>query len=207
VLRAIDQLGARTVLDIGGSWNPWLGDCITHMFDQLDPKMNRSITRDMSKITWFSGNINDYESWIPLFDHVARHGKFDFCSCTHTLEDIAYPEAALKYMPRIAKAGFMAMPSKYWELDRRQQFRGGVHHRWIFDKQGDHLMLYPKINLIEYMTRYDTNTPLIVGRGEEEIRVLWKDTIDFGIVNDDYLGPTFEHVVDMYDGLILNNNQ
>jgi hypothetical protein len=119
---------------------------------------------------------------------------------------LAYPEAALKYMPRIAKSGFIAVPSKYWELDRRQSFRGGHHHRWIFDNHNGLLKMYPKINLIEYMTQYNTNEPLIKQRGKTELRMLWDDTIDFSIINNDYLGPTFEDVVNMYEGLILKNN-
>lgn len=206
VIQKITDLDAKTVLDIGGSWNSWLGDRITHMFDFHDPNSNFGMTTNNKNIKWFPGNINDYESWIQIFEYVEEHGKFDFCNCTHTIEDLAYPEAALKYMPRIAKSGFIAVPSKYWELDRRQHFRGGHHHRWIFDNNNNLLMMYPKINLIEYMTQYNNNEPLIKLRGKTELRLLWDDTIDFSIINNDYLGPTFEDVVNMYEGLILNNN-
>jgi hypothetical protein len=56
------------------------------------------------------------------------------------------------------------------------------------------------------MTQYNTNEPLIKKRGKTELRMLWDDTIDFSIINNDYLGPTFEDVVNMYEGLILKNN-
>jgi len=206
VLKKINDLSAKTILDIGGSWNCWLGDQVTHMFDLHDPTTNFGMTTNNANIKWFSGNINDYESWVQIFEYVEQNGKFDFCNCSHTLEDIAYPEAALKYMPRVAKAGFVAVPSKYWELDRRLRFRGGHHHRWIFDNDKNVLKLYPKINLIEYLTQYDAHGSMIIEHGKKELRMLWEDTIDFSIINNDYLGPTFEDVINMYDYLILNNN-
>ena len=206
VIQKIDRISAKTILDIGGSWNSWLGDRITHMFDLHDPGLDSGMTANSKNIKWFPGNINDYESWAQIFQYVEEHGKFDFCNCTHTLEDLAYPEAALKYMPRVAKAGFIAVPSKYWELDRRTLFRGGVHHRWVFDNHEGILTMYPKINMMEYMTQYDANESLIKIRGETELRMLWDDTINFSVINNDYLGPTFEHVVNMYEGLILYNN-
>ena len=204
ILDHITESKVKTILDIGGSWNCWLGDRVTHMFDLHDPNTIKGMTTNSNKIKWFGGNINDYESWQHIFDYVDQYGKFDFCNCTHTLEDLAYPEAALKYMPRVAKAGFIAVPSKYWELDRRQLFRGGVHHRWIFDHSNNQLVMYPKINLIEYMTLFklDTTLQLLKEHGNTELRLLWQDDIDFTIANNDYLGPTFEHVVNLYEALV-----
>lgn len=56
------------------------------------------------------------------------------------------------------------------------------------------------------MIQYNTYEPLIKERGKTELRMLWKDSIEYNIINNDYLGPTFEDVVNMYDGLILHNN-
>jgi hypothetical protein len=201
VIAEIEHMNAKTILDIGGTWNCWLGERVTHMFDFNDPQSNMGMTANTHDMTWFKGNINDYEDWVQLFDYVEQHGKFDFCNCTHTLEDLAYPIVALKYMPKIARAGFIAVPSKYWELDRRLQFRGGHHHRWIFDKD-DVLTLYPKINLIEYMANYNHKSNIIEEHKKEELRLLWTDTLDFKIINNDYLGPRFEDVVDMYEYLM-----
>ena len=205
VIAAIDKLNAKTIIDIGGSYNSWLGNRVTHMFDMLNPTNNGMMSINDQNVKWFNGNLNDHEDWVQIFDYVEEHGKFDFCNCTHTLEDLAYPMAALKYMPRIAKAGFIAVPSKYWELDRRQEFRGGVHHRWICDNDKNVLQFYPKINLIEHMQIYNIQDSLIKQRGNTELRLLWNDTIDFSIVNNDFLGPTFENVVNMYHRLLAEN--
>jgi len=34
------------------------------------------------------------------------------------------------------------------------------------------------------------------------LRLFWKDSIDFRVINNDYLGPTAEAVVEMYKNLI-----
>lgn len=194
VLAEIKKQKAKTVLDVGGSWNSYLGSLTTHIFDMYPP--------NSSEVEWFQGSINSYEGWKPIFDYVEKHGKFDFVNCTHTLEDLAYPQAALDYMPRVAKAGFIAVPSKFWELERRQIFRGGHHHRWIFDSRNDVLTLWPKINLIEYMLPYNQIELQIQANKKKELRMFWSDTIEYKIINNDYLGPTFEDVVNYYHDLI-----
>jgi len=197
VIEKIAALDAKTVLDVGGSWNSYLGSLITHIFDLHDPKL--------PNVHWFQGSINSYEGWKPILDYVEINGKFDFVNCTHTLEDLAYPEAALRYLPQVAKSGFIAVPSKFWELERRQTFRGGHHHRWIFDSRDNVLTAWPKINLIEYMIPYNEIQDQINKRCKEELRMFWEDTIEWKIINDDYLGPTFEDVVNYYHNLIFDN--
>ncbi len=182
-----------TVLDIGATHNPFSQDFLTHTFD-LRPN-------EIPGIVSFAGDINQYEDWVPLFEYVEEHGKFDFVNCTHTLEDVAYPMAALKYMPKIAKEGFIAVPSKYYELQRRDSFRGGIHHRWIFDSKDGKLIAYPKINLIESLTWYPHGGE-IEEKANTELRVFWKDFIDFQVINNDYLGPTREAVIEMYQQLL-----
>ena len=183
-----------TLIDMGASWNPFSTEFLTHTFD-----INAN---NIPNIKSFKGDLNDYEDWQQLFDYVKQHGKFSFCNCTHTLEDIAYPLAALKYMPRIAKEGFIAVPSKYWELQLRDLMRGGHHHRWIFDNKNNTLLAYPKINLIEYMSPYQEMDKLIQDNSHLELRIFWKDDIVFEVINGDYLGPTFQDVINMYHGLM-----
>jgi hypothetical protein len=197
VIEKIAALNVKTVLDVGGSWNSYLGSLITHVFDLHDP--------NLPNVHWFQGSINSYEGWKPILDYVEINGKFDFVNCTHTLEDLAYPEAALRYLPQVAKSGFIAVPSKYWELERRQIFRGGHHHRWIFDSRDGVLTAWPKINLIEYMIPYNDIQDQIEKNCKKELRMFWEDTIEWKIINDDYLGPTFEDVVNYYHNLIFDN--
>ena len=195
VVQKIIDTKSKTVLDVGGSWNTYLKDYVTHTFDLFDP--------NIPGIHWFKGNLNSYEGWKPIFDYVEKNGKFDFVNCTHVLEDISYPEAALRYMPLVAKRGFIAVPSKYWELQRRDLLRGGHHHRWIYDNRNDVLTMWPKINLIEFMIPYDEFQPQIDLHANKELRMFWEDTIDYKIINDDYLGPTFQDVIRFYHDLVV----
>lgn len=194
VVSVIEDSGARSVLDIGASWNPYLSEYVTHVFDKFNPHL--------PNVHWFGGDLNDYESWEPIFEYVEQNGKFDFINCTHVLEDLAYPQTALKYMPRIGKRGFIAVPSKYWELQRRELMRGGHHHRWIMDSKNNVLTLWPKINLIEYMTLYDQCQEQIDNNANKELRMFWSKNIKYKVINDDYLGPSFEDVVNYYEELM-----
>jgi hypothetical protein len=210
VVDKINSLNAKTVLDVGGSFNNWLAEKVTHMFDFQDPHLDNgwSWRHIKSSATWFKGDINNHEDWYQIFDYVEKNGKFDFVSCTHTLEDLAYPMAALRNMPRIAKAGFIAVPSKYWELCRGVPGtpRGGHHHRWIFNNEQNKLLMYPKINLIEYMALYEQRRDLIIKNQPTELRLMWEDNIDFEVINNDYLGPRFEDVVNYYERLLIDGN-
>lgn len=188
------------VLEIGGSFNPAPCNKITKNFDLFVPPEEYD-DPSTPQIT-FCGDVCDYEDWTQLFIHVAKNGKFDYVICSHTLEDISYPQAALKYMPRVAKAGMIIVPSKCWELERRDLMRGGHHHRWIFDFKENELVLYPKINLIEYMNRYDDMKEQIELLSDLELIIEWDEKIKWRIVNDDYLGPEFEDVINMYEDLI-----
>ena len=153
----------------------------------------------------FLGNINDTEVWGDVREHVFMHGLWDFAICTHTLEDISNPALVCKYMQRFAKAGYIALPSKYEEFGRfgvGKTPRGYIHHRWVFDMENGGLIAYPKLNLIED-DRFDLicNHPKAADR--KELSLWWEGEIGMKIVNDDFLGPTEEAVNRYYDHLLI----
>lgn len=91
-------------------------------------------------------NVNDTQSTLQadicqekdcakLIIFVEQHELFDYCICTHTLEDLYNPFLALNYMSRIAKAGVITMPTMTDELSPVQSLNwsGYIHHRWIFE--------------------------------------------------------------------------
>lgn len=182
-----------TLLDIGCRGNTFNQDFLTHIFD-IDPT-------DVPGVVTFSGNINEYEDWVQILDYVEKNGKFDFCNCAHILQVTIYPMLALKLMPKIAKQGFISVPSKFYELQNRDLFKGGIHHRWIWNDVNGKLIAYPKLNLIETLTFFP-HGEMIENKADTELRIFWKDTIDFEVINNDYLGPTKEAVVGMYQNLI-----
>jgi hypothetical protein len=187
------------VVDIGGSVNytNWSYDLTDYIIDMND--------FESSRIKVFKVNLNYENDWKVVERYVEENGKFDFCLCSHTLEDLALPALTLKMMPKIAKEGFIATPSKYAELSKvaDQPWLGYIHHRWIYTFKNGVYTALPKLNFIEHI-------PELVGIGDPnreiyEMSFFWKDDIKFEILNNDYLGPSVEHVVGYYE-LLLNDD-
>ncbi len=195
VVKAVDDLKKSrgenfSLIDIGASHNPFHREYLTHTFD--------IVPAEISGVTAFLGNMNRYEDWLPILKHVEENGKFSFANCTHTLEDLANPMLVLEMLPRISEQGFIAIPSKYNELQRREgNFRGTMHHRWFFNIENNYLVAYPKIPIVDHIT-FHPHELIIEERAELELRMFWIGKIDFSIANNDYLGPTAEAIVDIY---------
>ncbi|HEY8571002.1 FkbM family methyltransferase [Phenylobacterium sp.] len=178
-----------TVIDVGAAANPWSAEVLDATFDMSECGVAP---------LHFRGNLNDSRSFDEVLRHVARHGRFSYCICSHTLEDLAYPAMALEMLPRIAEAGYIAVPSRYLESLRPEgPYRGFIHHRWVLDTLGDELILAPKLPFLEHLSL-----------GEEggwtaqpdrfEFQMTWRGAINFKALNGDYMGPTMGDVVDMY---------
>jgi len=142
----------------------------------------------------FSYDLSMESEWQPLLDYVARHGLFDLCICTHTLEDLFNPIPALKFMPAIAREGFISTPSVTCELAHVQssQFLGYVHHRWLFSYDQDQLELISKLGYLEH-----TATGIKHDAAHEEIQYHWRDHLPFRVLSQ--LGPTADAMVATYD--------
>lgn len=188
------------VLDIGGvaDYTTWSHDITDYMVD-----LN---SFEHPRIKLFNFNINHESQWEPLFKFVEENGKFDFCICSHTLEDIALPAVTLRNMPLIAKEGFVATPSKFAELNRigTQPWLGHIHHRWIFTFKDGVYIAIPKLSFTEHITEL-----VNMGSSDENISDLnffWKDDIEFKVLNNDYMGPSVQHVISYYT-VLLNDDQ
>jgi FkbM family methyltransferase len=178
-----------SVIDVGAAANPWSAEVLNATFD-----MNEVQVAPLH----FQGNFNDSRSWDPVLRHVARHGRFSYAICSHTLEDLAYPAMALEMLPRIAEAGYIAVPSRYLESLRPEgPYRGFIHHRWVLDNVGEDLILAPKIPLLEHLALADeASWPERSDRFE--FQMMWRGAIAFHPMNGDYLGPSRNHVINMY---------
>lgn len=79
--------------------------------------------------TWIQRDICDKQPY-PFNDK-----ELDFVICSHTLEDIRDPLWVCSEMIRIAKAGYIEVPSRVWESCRGSERRiaGLSHHRWLID--------------------------------------------------------------------------
>ena len=191
------------IIDIGGGKEKHVPD----KFDFIDATMD---FRDVDKehIKHFSGNINDPFLWEKVDKEVSEKGKYDYCICTHTLEDIAYPAYVLKKINQIAKAGIISVPSKYREFKRFELdgiIRGYSHHRWIVTMKNMKLKFFPKVSIVENIVFNDIGA--ISQPHIEELFVVWKDSIEFEIFNNDWLGPSPSEFFTNFTDQIKNTDE
>lgn len=98
-------------------------------------------TERFSESTWVARDLCDREPW-PYPDRF-----FDFCTCSHTLEDIRDPLWVCSEMQRVSKRGYIEVPSMRFELTRGREAGvpvGLSHHFWVIERRGDELIFHPK---------------------------------------------------------------
>jgi len=208
-LQAISKNRNLKILDCGGGINSWLGDLVTHVMDlSSDPSSKRVIV----------GDLCDSETWALLDDK-----EFDFVNCTHTLEDIRDPKFVINQMNRVAKAGFIAVPSAEQEFAFLQSkgYLGYGHHRWIFKAIGAKLIAWPKFPAVSSprmairkrffgkprLIKLANQLPLplitkVASRetdkkltNECELGLIWIGNIDFNYFYDDFAGRSVEELI------------
>jgi hypothetical protein len=120
------------VLDVGGGARPlpradWVLDAIGYeQRGQLGWNGDRTTER-FEASTWVRRDVCDREPW-PFADH-----QFDFAICSHTLEDVRDPVWVCTELQRVARAGYIEVPSLREELTYGIQgpWVGWGHHRWL----------------------------------------------------------------------------
>lgn len=138
--RLLERLGPdEVVLDIGGWGDPferadWVIDVFpyeTRGFYERQgwgEQRNRHAER-FTQQTWIQRDVCDREPF-PFADR-----SIDFVICSHTLEDIRDPIWVCAEMNRVAKAGYIEVPSRLEEQSWgcAGQYVGWDHHRWLID--------------------------------------------------------------------------
>ena len=121
------------VLDVGGGGRPfarsdWVLDLMRYedrgLYGAPDPGAEQFGPR-----TWVVRDICDREPF-PFDDD-----EIDFAICSHTLEDIRDPIWVCSELSRIARAGYVEVPSRLEEQARgvHGPWVGWSHHRWLTD--------------------------------------------------------------------------
>lgn len=189
------DLTGLKVVDIGGanSFNAYNNNAV---IDIREPLIKTPYS--------FIGNIDEPVIWEDVMSHVRKHGKWDYAICTHTLEDIHNPIYVAKQIEKIARKGLIVEPSKYRELIKFSgNFRGFIHHYWIFDIREGELIALPKINYIEdsYFDKVNQHEFF------EELIIEWETEINLKALNNGqpYGTETMsgeEHIKQLYKQLI-----
>lgn len=168
------------VLDIGGWADPlpradWVIDLMPYETRGLYEREGWVGARDepperFSADTWIVRDICDREPY-PFAD-----GALDFAVCAQTLEDVRDPLFVCSEMIRIARAGYVEVPSRLEEQSWgvAGDFVGWPHHRWLIDLEGERLTFAQKPHSIH--ARRDQQFP----RGfwqrlseDERVEALW----------------------------------
>jgi hypothetical protein len=108
--------------------------------------------------------------------------SIDMLICSHTLEDIRDPLWVCAEMMRIAKAGYIEVPSRLSESCRGQEpgIAGLSHHRWLIDIGDNSLRFLQKFHLIH---NWQYSLPAsVLRRLDERERVswlFWRESFDF----------------------------
>ncbi len=124
------------VLDIGGSAAPFrranvVLDFLDYEKRNPNPSFLSGIPEHFTKQTWFVRDVCDSSKPFPFQDK-----EFDFVNCGHLLEDVRDPFFVIKEIQRVAKRGYLEVPTRFCEqLKWAEQRRicGFSHHRWFVD--------------------------------------------------------------------------
>jgi hypothetical protein len=94
---------------------------------------------------WTQLDLCDHRPW-PFADKA-----FDFAVCSHLLEDVRDPIWICSELRRIARAGYIEVPSRVQEQSKgveNPRHAGYWHHRWLVEKHGGGLRFRHKPHVL-----------------------------------------------------------
>jgi len=179
--RLLELLGPDdVVLDVGGWADPlaradWVIDLLPYETRGLYERRGWAGSRPaeserFTEETWIERDLCDREPY-PFAD-----GSVDFAVCSHTLEDLRDPLWVCAELDRIAKAGYIEVPSRLEEQSWGVEgpFVGWSHHRWLIDVEEAHIGFTFKTHEIHF--RPECHFPAGFWQrlsDEERVQSLW----------------------------------
>jgi ubiquinone/menaquinone biosynthesis C-methylase UbiE len=128
--------------------------------------------------TWVERDICDRDPW-PFAD-----GQFDFAICSHTLEDVRDPVWVCSELTRVARAGYVEVPSRLEEQawGVAGEWVGWSHHHWLCDVGEDEITFVLKPHVIHARPQYYLEAPLVstLTPAERVATMFWQDGFSFG---------------------------
>lgn len=180
VSRILEQLTpSDIVLDIGGWACPF--NRANYIID-AEPYETRGYYRTFGAAPFQAGPTEHFrnETWIrrDLCEHTPypfADKSIDFVICSHTLEDLRDPLWVCSEMARIAKRGYIEVPSRPAESSRgweHPRLAGLSHHRWLIDITGSHIRFLMKYHRIHSHWRLSLPASHLQSMLEEQ-KVQW----------------------------------
>src|SRR5581483_4027597 len=101
-------------------------------------------TERFGAASWVKRDICAREPW-PFAD-----GQFDYAVCSHTLEDVRDPIWVCDELIRVARAGYIEVPSRLEEQSYGFQgpWVGWGHHHWLIDLEREGLTFVYKHHVL-----------------------------------------------------------
>jgi hypothetical protein len=163
------------VLDVGGAMKPfnranWIMDALPYE-QRGELGTIGGATEHFTKDTWVMRDFCSREPW-PFADK-----QVDFVICSHTLEDVRDPIWMCSEFNRIAKAGYIEVPSRLEEQTYGFQgpWTGWSHHRWLIDVDLNEITFVHKSAVVE---RSDSHFPPEFRdtlSAEDRVQTFWWD--------------------------------
>jgi hypothetical protein len=170
------------VLDIGGWAKPlaradWVLDLMPYetrgLYGEVDPERER-----FDAETWIARDICDREPF-PWPD-----GEIDFCVCSHTLEDVRDPVWVCSEINRVARAGYLEVPSRLEEQSWgvNGPWVGWSHHRWLVDLTPGRIEFVAKPGVLHGRDELHFEAGFAAGlSAEERVQYMfWDGGFEFG---------------------------
>jgi SAM-dependent methyltransferase len=131
-----------------------------------------------SRDTYIQTDICGPDPW-PFADK-----QFDFAICSHTLEDIRDPVFVCRELNRVAKAGYIEVPSRLTESTRgveRPYFCGYYHHRWLCEVVGTSITFLFKPAMLHAYRQFHFRKPWYKKMNPEleAVSFFWKNSFTY----------------------------
>ena len=179
--RILDEVGSDdVVVDVGGGGRPhnradWIIDLLPYeergFLGHQGPDEER-----FTEETWVRRDLCDREPY-PFADK-----QLDFAICSHTLEDVRDPIWICSELVRIAKRGYIEVPSRLEEQSWgvHGDWPGWSHHRWLIDPVGGGLEFTLKPALLTRKSSHFPSGFADTLRAEDKVLTLWwEDSFHF----------------------------
>jgi hypothetical protein len=169
------------VLDVGGWAKPlgradWVIDLMPYETRGLYGERGMEPER-FSADTWVRRDICDREPW-PFADD-----RFDFAVCSHTLEDVRDPVWVCAELNRVARAGYIEVPSRLEEQARgiHGPWVGWSHHHWLVDVGEGEIEFVFKSGVLQGRAGAQLEPELVATLSEaERVQALfWRESFGF----------------------------